>query len=285
MRTVDRNKFFASIVNLDKWQVVADLRKLKKGVQREASKLSGTATVNAFNYFDLNYIRKCLPFVSCKLDWLIFSDIELPGGILQPPFFTHGGPASINFGAIGKTIGHEIIHGFDDEGKQYDSLGNLRDWWSSKTERSYDKKSQCFINEYDKFREPTTGLMVNGVDTQGENLADNGGLRMAFKVSVMRTFVFLNYGTISSWQAYKNYLTRNGDAEDPLLPGKMSSFTNTQLFFMSFASVSHSTLSIDPELRKFFWNRFGARMRGRNRWGTQSNMDLILPQDSESLEQ
>lgn len=68
MRTVDRNKFFASIVNLDKWQVVADLRKLKKGVQREASKLSGTATVNAFNYFDLNYIRKCLPFVSCKLD-------------------------------------------------------------------------------------------------------------------------------------------------------------------------------------------------------------------------
>ena len=161
---------------------------------------------------------------------------ELPSGILQPPFFTYGGPASINFGAIGKTIGHEIIHGFDDEGKQYDSLGNLRDWWSTKTERAYDKKSECFVKQYDKFREPLTGLTVNGVDTQGENLADNGGLRMAYK-------------------AYKSYLARNGDSEDPLLPGKMSSFTSDQLFFVSFASVSNcvsdclkSTFSFQTDL-------------------------------------
>ena len=95
----------------------------------------------------------------------------------------------------------------------------MRDWWSTKTEKAYDKRSECFIREYDKFKEPKTGLFVNGVDTQGENLADNGGLRMAFK-------------------AYKNYLAKNGEQDDPLLPGKMSSYTSNQLFFMSFASVS-----------------------------------------------
>lgn len=86
---------------------------------------------------------------------------EFPAGILQQPFFTFGGPASVNFGAIGKTIGHEIIHSFDDEGKQYDKTGNLRDWWTTKTEREYNKRAECFIREYDSFREPTTGLFVS----------------------------------------------------------------------------------------------------------------------------
>ena len=163
---------------------------------------------------------------------------EFPAGILTQPFFNYGGPASINFGAIGKTIGHEIIHGFDDEGKQYDKNGNLRDWWSMKTQREYNRRSQCFIREYDNFREPSTGLLVSfvrklcssisnlnqlsGIDTQGENLADNGGLRMAFK-------------------AYKNFLLKFGEEKDPLLPGSMQKFTPEQLFFLSFASVSPLT--------------------------------------------
>ena len=91
---------------------------------------------------------------------------------MQPPFFTFGGPPSINFGAIGKTIGHEIIHAFDDEGKQYDKTGNLRNWWTAKTEKEYNKRTKCFIEEFDNFREPNTGLFINGFDTQGENLGE-----------------------------------------------------------------------------------------------------------------
>ncbi|KAI1285214.1 Neprilysin-1 [Halotydeus destructor] len=199
MRQVTPDKFYSAIANLDRWDTVTDLRKLKKAVNRKNSKLSGPATVNAFNYFDLNFI-------------------QFPAGVLQSPFFNFGGPAAINFGAIGKTIGHEIIHGFDDEGKQYDKFGNLRDWWTSRTESEYNDRAECFINQYENFREPTTGLYVNGVDTQGENIADNGGVRMAYK-------------------AYRNYVKKYGLQSDPLLPGTMSRFTSDQLFFLSFASI------------------------------------------------
>lgn len=90
---------------------------------------------------------------------------------LQEPFFNLGAPASVNFGAIGKTIGHEMIHSYDDEGKQYDENGSLRDWWTTKTEKKYTRKAECFIHQYNKYKDATTGLSVNGFNTEGENIA------------------------------------------------------------------------------------------------------------------
>lgn len=100
--------------------------------------------------------------------------IAFPAGILQGVFFKAGRPQYMNYGGIGVVIGHEITHGFDDQGSQYDSEGNLRNWWANATREAYLEKAQCIINQYGNYVEPLTNLNLNGVNTQGENIADNG---------------------------------------------------------------------------------------------------------------
>lgn len=90
----------------------------------------------------------------------IFITIELPAGILQGIFFSPNRPKYMNFGGIGFIIGHELTHGFDDEGRQYDSKGDLLNWWKASTESQFLERAQCMINQYGNFTEPSTGLSV-----------------------------------------------------------------------------------------------------------------------------
>jgi len=106
------------------------------------------------------------------------NNINFPAGILQPPFYDAKVDNSVNFGAIGAVIGHELTHGFDDQGAQFDADGNLRDWWTPKDEAQFKEKEQCFVNEYDSFV-AVDDVHVRGKLTLGENTADNGGLRIA----------------------------------------------------------------------------------------------------------
>lgn len=106
------------------------------------------------------------------------NNINFPAGILQPPFYDAKADDAVNFGAIGAVIGHELTHGFDDQGAQFDADGNLRDWWTAKDEAQFKEKEQCFVNEYDSFV-AVDDLHVKGKLTLGENTADNGGLRIA----------------------------------------------------------------------------------------------------------
>ena len=105
--------------------------------------------------------------------------ITFPAAILQPPLFDQQSDDAANFGAIGAVIGHELTHGFDDQGRKFDGAGNLRDWWTAEDGKLFDKKEQCFADEYSNF-EATEGVKLNGNLTLGENTADNGGLRIAF---------------------------------------------------------------------------------------------------------
>ena len=107
------------------------------------------------------------------------NNINFPAGILQPPFYDNHMDDAVNYGAIGAVVGHELTHGFDDSGRQYDAQGNLRDWWTPEDAKEFEKRAQCFIDEYAAFT-PVDNVHLNGKLTLGENTADNGGLRLAF---------------------------------------------------------------------------------------------------------
>ncbi|MGA2715557.1 MAG: M13 family metallopeptidase [Bryobacteraceae bacterium] len=107
------------------------------------------------------------------------NNINFPAGILQPPFFDKQADDAINYGAIGAVIGHELTHGFDDEGRQFDPKGNLNDWWTAADAKAFDQREECIVKEYSGF-ELQGGVHMNGKLTLGENTADNGGLRLAW---------------------------------------------------------------------------------------------------------
>jgi predicted metalloendopeptidase len=114
------------------------------------------------------------------------NNVNFPAGILQPPFYDNRMDDGVNFGAIGAVIGHELTHGFDDEGRQFDAQGNLRDWWTPQDQKAFTEHAQCLVDEYNGFvslkddKDPKYDVHLNGKLTLGENTADNGGLRIAY---------------------------------------------------------------------------------------------------------
>lgn len=137
--------------------------------------------------------------------------ITFPAGILQPPFFNFKADDAINYGAIGAVIGHEITHGFDDQGSQYDAEGNLKSWWTKEDRAKFEERASCVTNQFNGYQiQPN--LNINGKLTLGENIADLGGLTMAY-------------------EAYKKSLV--GKSE----PGKIDGFTPEQRFFLGWAQV------------------------------------------------
>ncbi len=107
------------------------------------------------------------------------NDINFPAGILQPPFYDSQATDAENYGHIGGIVGHELTHGFDDQGRQFDGSGNLEDWWTAEDGKKFDQKADCEVKEYGSFV-AVDDVKVNGKLTLGENTADNGGLRLAY---------------------------------------------------------------------------------------------------------
>jgi endothelin-converting enzyme/putative endopeptidase len=138
------------------------------------------------------------------------NNINFPAGILQPPFFDKQADDATNYGAIGAVIGHELTHGFDDQGRQFDPKGNLDDWWTPADAKAFDERADCIVKEYSAFELPG-GVHMNGKLTLGENTADNGGLRIA-------------------WMALAN------DLAGKTLP-KKDGFTEQQRFFLGWGQI------------------------------------------------
>jgi putative endopeptidase len=109
----------------------------------------------------------------------LFNEILFPAAILQPPFFDPGADDAVNFGGIGTVIGHELTHGFDDMGALFDAKGNLASWWTKEDKDRFDARTERLTKQFDKF-EALPGLFVNGKLTLGENIADLGGLLIAY---------------------------------------------------------------------------------------------------------
>ena len=141
------------------------------------------------------------------------NDINFPAGILQPPFYDFKADPAVNFGGIGVVIGHEMTHGFDDQGSQFDPQGNVRSWWTPEDRKKFDERTDCEVKEYGGF-EVAPDQKLNGKLTLGENTADNGGLRIAY-------------------QALMEVLAKDGTPQD----SKIDGYTPAQRFFISFGQV------------------------------------------------
>jgi putative endopeptidase len=146
------------------------------------------------------------------------NNINFPAGILQPPFYDNSMDAAVNFGGIGVVIGHEMTHGFDDQGSKYDLHGNVKGWWTPEDLAKFKERTECTAKEYDGF-EAAPGQNLNGHLTLGENTADNGGLRIAY-------------------QALMATLAKDGaEAEPGYVDGKRDGYTPAQRFFIAFGQV------------------------------------------------
>src|SRR5438874_7289058 len=156
---IDRGPYVSNAVRAGKFEADRDLQKIGKPVGRTDWGLT-TPTVNAYYNPNMN-------------------EIVFPAGILQPPFFYANADDAINYGGIGAVIGHEMTHGFDDQGRQFDAAGNLRDWWTPESAAKFKERSGAIVQQYNEY-EPLPGLHVNGELTQGENIADLGGLKLAY---------------------------------------------------------------------------------------------------------
>ncbi|KAL6734622.1 hypothetical protein Aduo_005144 [Ancylostoma duodenale] len=191
----ESDSYSQMVGKLSRWSIEYGFKRLIKPVDRTEFNFNA-AVVNAYYSSTSN-------------------SIKFPAAILQAPFFHHTFPRALNYGGIGAVIGHEVTHGFDDQGRQFDSIGNLREWWNADVKKRFEERARCIINQYGKIEVPGTGLKINGKLTQGENIADNGGIKQAYR-------------------AYRNYLKKHG--EERRIKG-LEQFNNEQMFFLGYATV------------------------------------------------
>jgi putative endopeptidase len=187
---VKKGPFIENVLAANVFESHRDLAKIGKPVDRLEWRMT-PPTVNA-SYNSLK------------------NEISFPAGILQPPFFNPDADDAVNYGGIGAVIGHEMSHGFDDSGRQFDAQGNLRDWWTSADAAEYQKRATLVEKQFDSYIGVDT-MHVNGKLTLGENIGDLGGLKIAYA-------------------AYMNSLHGK-------MPPKIDGFTGPQRFFLSWAQV------------------------------------------------
>jgi endothelin-converting enzyme/putative endopeptidase len=155
---VSRESYFRNVLAASRFETNRQLDKVGKPLDR-SDWLMTPPMVNAYYKPSLN-------------------GMVFPAGILQPPFFNKAAPETVNYGAIGMVVGHELTHGFDDEGRKYDAKGNLTDWWTPEVGKEFDRRAQCVVRQFSAY-ESLPGVHLNGELTLGENIADLGGLKLA----------------------------------------------------------------------------------------------------------
>ncbi len=190
---IDRGPYVLNTMRAANFEVNRELKKIGKPVDRTEWGMT-PPTVNAYYNANMN-------------------EIVFPAGILQPPFFEPKADDAVNYGGMGAVIGHEMTHGFDDQGRQFDASGNLRDWWSPESAAKFKDRSQAVVQQYSEY-EPIPGVHINGEMTQGENIADIGGVKLAYA-------------------ALQKALEKNPQAREQKIDG----LTPEQRFFLGWAQV------------------------------------------------
>jgi putative endopeptidase len=200
---IEKDSYYANILRSSKFEIAYQLSKIDKPVDKDLW-LMTPQTVNAYYNPTTN-------------------EICFPAAILQPPFFDMNADDAVNYGAIGVVIGHEMTHGFDDKGRQYDKDGNLKDWWTSVDAENFENRTQVLVSHFNNI-EVLPKLNADGVFTLGENIADNGGLQI-------------------SYVAFQKAI------RDGQIQGTMDGFTPEQRFFIAYAMVWAGNIR-DEEIKR-----------------------------------
>jgi putative endopeptidase len=224
--TVDKGNYLANERRAIAFENARDLNKIGKPVDRGEWQMT-PPTVNA--YYDAT-----------------MNEIVFPAGILQPPFYDPKADDAINYGGMGAAIGHEITHGFDDEGSQFDARGNLRDWWTKEDRKSFDERASCVQKQFDGY-EVEPGLHENGKLVLGESIADLGGLAI-------------------SYAAYEKSI-------EGKRPATLGGFTPEQRFFLGWAQVWGANMR--PENARLMANTNEHPLPKFRTNGPLSNMELF----------
>lgn len=198
----DGGTYASNMIAVSKWAYEKSLSKLGKEVDKKEWGMS-PQTVNAY-YNPLN------------------NEIVFPAAILQPPFYNYKADEAINYGGIGAVIGHEISHGFDDQGSRFDATGNMTNWWTDEDREAFDARNKVLIEQFNAY-EPLPGIHVNGEFTLGENIGDIGGVN-------------------SAYDGLQKYLADN-DRPDPI-----DGLTPEQRFFMSWGTIWRTKMR-DEEMK------------------------------------
>ncbi|KAF9972590.1 hypothetical protein BGZ73_004291 [Actinomortierella ambigua] len=213
--------YYGSVGSANKAIVLKNWGKIDKKTNREYM-FANPQTINAFYYPTTNQVL-------------------FPAAFMQKPVYTRGNPEYLNYGAVGFVAAHEITHGFDSNGRQFDETGKLNNWWTNETAAQFVSRAQCFVDQYSSFNitNPKTNqsLFVNGQLTLGENIADNGGVRKAYDTWYRR---FKGSASNSS---------TSNISQNQILPG-LEKYTRDQLFFISYGQVwcAKNTPEIDKLL-------------------------------------
>lgn len=248
---IDNKNYLANYWRGKEFDSKKELRRLGQPIDPDAWHMT-PQTVNAYIDFNAN-------------------EIAFPAGILQPPFFDHRADDAVNYGGIGSVIGHELTHGFDDKGRQYDKDGNLHDWWDKETSAEFEKrarKMERLANNY----QPLPNTALNGKLTLGENIADLGGYEIAYEALQLaqkrrpksqqkiaghsqEERFFLN-GAIVECDKYRRKLLEVVLTIDPHAPGKFrvnNSFRNMPAFYEVFDVGDTDKMYLDPSKRVHIW--------------------------------
>ena len=232
---IKNDSYYANVVRSNEFDMAYNFSKINKPVDKDEW-LMTPQTVNAYYNPTTN-------------------EICFPAAILQPPFFNMEADEAANYGAIGVVIGHELTHGFDDQGRQYDQDGNLNDWWTEEDAKNFDNNKQTLIEAFNNcvaLDDPELGKMNgNGELTLGENIADNGGLHVSYLAM------------------------QNAKAKKQVNKNEMDGFTPEQRFFLAYAAVWASNIRPAAALQL---TQMDVHSLGRNR------VNVALPQVTEFID-
>lgn len=248
---IRRDDYVGNIQRAYEWEMKRVLARVGKPVDREEWSMTAP-TVNA--YYDQNY-----------------NEIVFPAGILQPPFFDLKMDDAVNYGATGAVIGHELTHGFDSEGRKFNGSGNLEDWWTEADAKEFDRRANGLVQAFNSY-DALPGLKVNGKLTLPENIADLGGIVLAYeglqraleaapekKVSIggftPQQRYFISY-TQSWMQLAKNEIIRKRNASDPHAPDKLRAVAPLQNYapwYEAFGITPKDKMWLEPAKRVVIW--------------------------------